>query len=41
MMKFILGLLIGAGLAFTVLALWEKEERKKQSEYEKWRAKLP
>lgn len=43
-MRFILGLLIGAGLAFTVLAIWAKEEQKTIDEYEKyeeWRSKLP
>lgn len=41
MAQFILGLFIGAGIVFIGLALWNIEERKKQSEYEKWRAKLP
>ncbi len=42
-MRFILGLLIGAGLAFTVLAIIESEERKKQAIYErmKERSKRP
>lgn len=39
MMKFILGILIGAGLAFSLLAIIEKEEQKTIDEYEKWRRK--
>lgn len=35
MTKLILGLFIGAGLAFTILAAIESEERKKQAVYEK------
>ncbi len=38
-MRFILGLLIGAGLAFTVLAIWAKEEQKKIDRWEEWRRK--
>ena len=41
MMKFVLGLLIGAGIAFTVLAIIEKEEQRKLNEWEEWRRKLP
>ena len=40
-MKILLGILIGAGLAFSLLAIREKEEQRKISEYEKWRLKLP
>ena len=40
-MKFILGLLIGAGIAFSLLAIFEKEEQRKLDEWEKWRQKLP
>lgn len=40
-MRFILGLLIGAGLALSIFSIWEKEERKKEAEWEKWRSKLP
>lgn len=44
MAQFILGILVGAGIAFTGLALVEIEENKKRSEwekYEEWRRKLP
>ena len=41
MMKFVLGILIGMGAVFTVLAIIEKEEQKKLKEYEKWERKLP
>lgn len=41
MTKLILGILIGAGLAFTVLALIEKDEQKKLDDWEEWRRKLP
>lgn len=37
MMKLILGMFIGAGIVFTVLALIEKEEQKKINDYEIWR----
>ena len=33
-------MLIGAGLAFSLLAIIEKEEQHKIDEYEKWRQKL-
>lgn len=41
MTKFILGILIGAGLAFSLLALIEVDDRKRREEIEKWRTKLP
>lgn len=41
MAKLILGILIGAGLAFTVLALIEKDEQKKLDDWERWESKLP
>ncbi len=43
MSRFVLGLLIGAGLAFTILAIIESEERKRQAIYErmKERSKRP
>lgn len=41
MAKFILGLLIGAGIAFCSFAYVEEKERKKIDNYEKWRSKLP
>lgn len=41
MTKLFLGILIGAGLAFTVLALIEKEEQKKLDDWERWERKLP
>lgn len=37
MMKFILGILIGAGLVFSLLAIIEKEEQRKIDMYRKWR----
>lgn len=40
-MKIIIGILIGAGLVFSLLAIIEKEEQHKIEEYEKWRRKLP
>lgn len=40
-MKIILGILIGAGIVFSLLAIIEKEEQKTIDEYEKWRQKLP
>lgn len=40
-MKFILGILIGSGIAFTVLAIWGKEEQKKIKDWERWESKLP
>lgn len=41
MMKFVLGILIGMGAVFSVLAIVEKEEQKKIRNYEKWERKLP
>lgn len=41
MQYFIIGILIGAGAAFTALSIWAKEEQKKIDEYEEWRRKLP
>lgn len=41
MTKLILGILIGAGIATTWLSIVEKEERKKEAEWEKWERKLP
>lgn len=38
-MKFILGILIGAGLAFSLLAIIEKEEQRQIDMYQKWRSK--
>jgi len=37
MMKFILGILIGAGLVFSLLAIIEKEEQRQIDMYRKWR----
>ena len=37
MTQFILGTMIGVGLAFSLLEIIEKEEQRKISEYEKWR----
>lgn len=37
MMKFILGILIGAGLVFSLLAIREKEEQRQIDMYRKWR----
>lgn len=37
MSKIILGVIIGAGLVFSWAALIEVEERKKKTEYNKWR----
>lgn len=39
MMKIVIGILIGAGLAFSLLAIIEKEEQKTIEDYEKWRRK--
>jgi hypothetical protein len=36
-MRFILGLLIGAGLVFSLLAIIEKEEQRQIDMYRKWR----
>lgn len=41
MTKLILGLFMGAGLAFSILAIVEEEERKKAEAWERWRNKLP
>ena len=41
MTKIIIGILIGAGITFSILAIWEKEELKKEKEYEEWRRRLP
>lgn len=40
-MKFIFGILIGAGFAVLTLSEIEKKEQKKRAEYEKFMAKLP
>lgn len=40
MTKLIIGVLIGMGIAFTILTIWAKEEQKTIDEYEKWRRKL-
>lgn len=43
-MKFVLGILVGLGFAFSVLAIIEKEEQKKLKALEKireWERKLP
>lgn len=36
-MRFILGILIGAGLVFSLLAIIEKEEQRQIDMYRKWR----
>lgn len=36
-MKIILGILIGAGLVFSLLAIIEKEEQRQIDMYRKWR----
>lgn len=41
MTKILLGILIGAGIAFSVLSIWEKEEQKRLDDWEDWRNKLP
>lgn len=41
MTQLMLGIFIGAGIAFIGLAYVEEKERKKVNEYEKWRSKLP
>ncbi len=39
-MRFLLGVVIGAGLVFTFLAIWEKDEQKKLTEYERFIERL-
>ena len=39
MTKILLGILMGAGLAFSILALIEKNEQKKIDDWEKWRGR--
>ena len=39
-MKFVLGLMIGAGIAFSFLAIWEKDEQKKLAEYVRYMERL-
>ena len=41
MMKLLLGLLIGGGIALTWVSIVEKEEQKKKSEWERLERKLP
>lgn len=41
MTKLILSILIGIGSVFTALAIVEKEEQKKLSNWEKWERRLP
>lgn len=37
MMKIVIGILIGAGLVFSLLAIIEKEEQRQIDMYRKWR----
>lgn len=41
MTNIILGALIGAGIAFTALAIWTKKEQKTIDEWERWRRRKP